>query len=93
MRSRFASICTSLAAVLLWLPATTLAQDGLAAHRPAANQLIDAALRDSAAYARLAVLVDRFGHRISGSVSLERAIEDHRLMDQVYGSVTRADGP
>lgn len=61
--------------LLLSMPATTLAQDGVAGHRPAANQLIDAALRDSAAYARLAVLVDRFGHRMSGSASLERAID------------------
>ena len=60
---------------LLLVPSTTMSQERLAAHRAAANQLIDAALRDCAAYARLTVLVDRFGHRISGSASLERAID------------------
>ena len=44
-------------------------------HRAAATQLIQAALRDSAAYKRLARLVDGFGHRMSGSESLERAID------------------
>jgi carboxypeptidase Q len=37
--------------------------------------LIEAALADSAAYERLAELTDRFGHRFSGSESLERAID------------------
>jgi carboxypeptidase Q len=45
------------------------------AHRPAANQLIQAALRDSFGYKRLAQLTDGFGHRLSGSESLERAID------------------
>ena len=40
-----------------------------------ANRLIDAALADSAAYKRLGDLVDGFGHRFSGSESLERAID------------------
>ncbi len=44
-------------------------------YRDVANRLIDAALSDSAAYASLAVLVDRFGHRLSGSASLEQAID------------------
>jgi carboxypeptidase Q len=44
-------------------------------HRAAAHLLIDAALADSAAYRRLALLVDTFGHRMSGSPSLERAID------------------
>lgn len=39
------------------------------------DRLIDAAVRDSAAYRRLAELVDRFGNRPSGSESLERAID------------------
>jgi carboxypeptidase Q len=66
---------TSVAFALLVFPAPTMSQGGLAAHQASANQLIDAALRDSAAYARLTVLVDRFGHRMSGSASLERAID------------------
>ena len=44
-------------------------------YRTEANRLIDAALADSFAYERLTELVDRFGHRLSGSESLERAID------------------
>ena len=44
-------------------------------YRAAADSLIRAATRDSAAYERLGVLVDRFGHRLSGSASLEAAID------------------
>jgi carboxypeptidase Q len=40
-----------------------------------ANRLIDAALADSSAYDRLATLTDRFGPRLSGSKSLEDAID------------------
>jgi carboxypeptidase Q len=54
-------------------------------YRAAANRLIEAALGDSAAYGRLATLVDRFGHRFSGSESLERAID--WILDEM-----RADG-
>src|SRR3954453_1251131 len=42
---------------------------------PAADSLIRAATRDSAAYRRLGELVDRFGSRFSGSTSLEAAID------------------
>ncbi len=45
------------------------------AYRSDADRLIEAALGDSAAYDRLAELVDRFGHRHSGSASLELAID------------------
>jgi carboxypeptidase Q len=44
-------------------------------HRAAASRLIDAALADSAAYARLALLTDTFGARFSGTPALERAID------------------
>ncbi len=44
-------------------------------YRAVADRIIDAALADSAAYARLAELVDRFGHRLSGSTSLENALD------------------
>jgi carboxypeptidase Q len=44
-------------------------------YRADANRLIDAALADSAAYRRLTELVERFGHRLSGSAGLERAID------------------
>lgn len=51
------------------------AQFDVAPHRPAADRLIHSALRDSAAYKRLARLVDGFGHRMTGAPSLERAID------------------
>ncbi|MDH5589208.1 MAG: peptidase M28 family protein, partial [Gemmatimonadota bacterium] len=44
-------------------------------HRRAAERLIAAATADHAAYERLAELVDRFGHRLSGSASLEQALD------------------
>jgi carboxypeptidase Q len=44
-------------------------------YQPAADRLMDAALADSAAFQRLTELVDRFGHRLSGSASLEHAID------------------
>jgi carboxypeptidase Q len=61
-------------ATLAALPAAAGAQSA-DAYRAAADRLIDAALRDSAAWNRLAELTDTFGHRISGSVALERAID------------------
>jgi len=51
------------------------AQFDIAPHRAAATRLIQAATGDSAAYQRLARLADGFGHRHSGSASLERAID------------------
>src|SRR5262245_6809305 len=44
-------------------------------YRADADRLIDAALRDSSAYDRLARLTDTFGNRLSGSAALERAID------------------
>ena len=41
----------------------------------AAHHIITAALADSSAFDRLAELSDRFGHRFSGSESLERALD------------------
>ena len=51
------------------------AQVSIESHRAAADRLIQAALHDSAAYRRLAVLTDRFGSRMSGSKNLEDAID------------------
>jgi carboxypeptidase Q len=45
------------------------------AYRAPADRIIDAALADSSGFARLTELVDRFGHRFSGSESLEQAID------------------
>lgn len=50
-------------------------QSVVAAHRAAADRLIDAALADTAGWQRLTDLVDRFGHRFSGSESLEQTID------------------
>jgi len=46
-----------------------------ARYRETADRIIAAALADSAAYTRLGELVDGFGHRFSGSASLEHAID------------------
>jgi carboxypeptidase Q len=55
--------------------ATAQDQGAVAAYRAAADSLIRAATRDSAAYDRIARLVDGFGHRHAGSRSLEQAID------------------
>ncbi len=47
----------------------------VSAYQEPADRLIDAALRDSAAYERLGDLVDTFGPRLSGSRALEDAID------------------
>lgn len=47
----------------------------IARYRAAADRIVAAATADSSAYRRLAELTDRFGHRFSGSESLERAID------------------
>ena len=47
----------------------------VAGYRDAADRIIRTALADSSAYERLGRLVDGFGHRLSGSASLERAID------------------
>jgi carboxypeptidase Q len=56
-------------------PLVAEAQFDVEPHRAASHTLVQAALRDSAAYKRLALLVDGFGHRMTGSPSLERAID------------------
>lgn len=45
------------------------------AYRARADRIIEAAFSDSAAWSRLATLTDTFGHRLSGSRSLEGAID------------------
>ena len=56
-------------------PARAQQADIGTAYRAAADSLIRAATGDSAAYRRLGRMVDTFGHRISGSASLEAAID------------------
>lgn len=46
-----------------------------AQYRDVATRIIQAATADSSAYDRLARLVDGFGHRLSGSESLEHALD------------------
>ena len=41
-------------------------------YRQVADRLIDALTENHDAYERLTELVDRFGHRVSGSVALEQ---------------------
>ena len=62
------------AAALIVAPLRARAQS-TESYRAAADRLIDAAMRDSAAWNRIAELTDTFGHRVSGSVALERAID------------------
>ena len=65
------------ASMLAFSPAPASAQCGgiPATYRAAADSLIRAATRDSAAYDRVGRLVDSFGHRHAGSRSLEAAID------------------
>jgi carboxypeptidase Q len=61
---------------LLSAASSAFAQERIAdRYREAADRLIAAATSDSAAFARLTLLTDAFGHRFSGSESLERAID------------------
>lgn len=78
MRRPAFSIACALTSVALLAPLAAPAaaqQDAVAALKPAADRLIDAALADTAAWERLTYLVDRFGSRFSGSESLEAAHE------------------
>ncbi len=66
----------ALASALIAAPsASASAQSIETTYRAAADSLINAALKDSAAWNRLAKLTDTFGHRLSGSRSLENAID------------------
>jgi carboxypeptidase Q len=68
-------------AIAILAPRFAGAQLPTPAQRTAADRLIDAALADSAAHRRLSTLADRFGHRMSGSESLERALD--WIMDEM----------
>ena len=70
-----ALVVLALIAVFGWTPDTVSSQGIADAHRDVADRLIDAATENHDAYARLTDLVDRFGHRVSGSVALEQAID------------------
>ena len=66
---------TALALTLAAAASRTLHAQDVAPYRAAAERLIDAATRDSAAWNRIAELTDTFGNRLSGSEALERAID------------------
>jgi carboxypeptidase Q len=83
------SLLRALPAVVFILSAGTLASSAgaqspgpgandssiAAEYRGVADSLLKSATSDSAAYTRLGLLVDTFGHRLSGSASLEAAID------------------
>jgi carboxypeptidase Q len=74
VRTLFVVAC---ACVLLAPPAATQAPSRpawLEPYRETATRLIQAATADHFAWSRLAELTDTFGHRLSGSENLERAI-------------------
>ena len=73
MRSiRHAVVAASLGVALS--PFSAIAQNA-ATYRATTDRLITAALKDSAAWNRIAELTDTFGNRISGSDALERTID------------------
>jgi carboxypeptidase Q len=70
-RQLFVILIASLASAPLAAQQTDVA----ATYRATADRIIDRAVSDSAAYRRLSMMVDTFGPRLSGTPSLERAID------------------
>ena len=63
-------------AALIFLAATESGAQALSAqYQQTAGRIVAAALSDSAAWNRIAELTEKFGNRISGSASLEQAID------------------
>ena len=73
--TRATTLFAAFLATAVSLPVSASAQELANAYRDDANRLIDAALANHDAFERLTELVDKFGHRISGSVALEQAID------------------
>jgi len=71
VRSLIPAIGVAIGATSAALPAQTIADR----YRPDATRIIETALKDSTAWKRLAEMTERFGNRLSGSPSLERAID------------------
>ncbi len=74
MHARIRLLAVAAATAYALAPERAAAQSA-DSYRAAADRLIDAAMRDSAAWNRIAELTDTFGHRLSGSAALERAID------------------
>jgi carboxypeptidase Q len=68
-------LVTGLVALPCLTPRSGPAQALADRYREAASRIIARATRDSAAWNRIATLTETFGHRFSGSESLERAID------------------
>ncbi len=75
MRNAFLRAAPGALLLASLLPASSNAQTIADRYRPTTDSIIAAALSDSAAYDRLALLTDKFGHRLSGSASLEQALD------------------
>ena len=78
MNHRFRRFAAIAAALVLFVAGRSEAQPDavrwLEPYRDPASRLVGAAIGDTAAWQRLAELTDTFGHRLSGSKSLEDAI-------------------
>jgi carboxypeptidase Q len=75
MRLRLAWVCLLALPVCPSARPTVLSAQVPQSYTATADRLIGAALRDSAAWHKLARLTDTFGHRLSGSASLEQALD------------------
>lgn len=84
-RTRRVALAAGFVALFVGMHGLSAQESITARYRAAADRIIDAALADSAAYERLVEMVDRFGHRFTGSEGLERAID--WIMEEM-----RADG-
>jgi len=72
MRVRSAALATLVAfAIVRPLAAQSIADR----YRADANRIIDAAVRDSSAWSRLAEMTEKFGNRLSGTPALEQTID------------------
>ncbi len=77
MRKISSGLCAAVMAITAAAPLCAQSPDAIPAkYRDIANRIIAAAQADSAgAWNRIAELTDRFGHRLSGSIALEQAID------------------
>ncbi|CAN5800896.1 M28 family peptidase [soil metagenome] len=69
------------------VPASSIADR----YRDVAAKILAAARKDRGAYAKLAVLTDRIGHRLTGSLELERAVHWAAQTMKDDGFVTRTE--